>query len=252
MKRAAALLLGAALLAGAAVPAWAGSAAPAANAAVQTTVAYGPDHIIALATEALAPKITRGEIRVELDNPNAELRVPQGSAAPSLERFYYNPVNGRFAAEFVVATASGPARLPVAGTARGWTEIPVLNRRLSVGEVVGEGDISLMEIRVDQVDADTVDRPESLLGREINRVVPINVAVHSRDVRSPRLVEKGALVTIVLSTPRLTLSAQGRAQQDGSKGEVIRVMNTQSNRVVEVTVVGFNQVAAAKPGVAVF
>lgn len=250
MKRAAVLLLGAALLAGIAVPAWAGSAVPTATS--RSVVAYGTDHIEAMATEALAAKINRGRIRVELDNPAAELRVPQGSAAPSLERVYYNPINGRFAAEVVVATTGGPARLPITGSARGWVEIPVLNRRLAVGETIGEEDISLMETRVDLVDNDAVERPEDLVGLEVRRVVPINVAVHPRDVRSPRLVEKGAMVTIVLSTPRMVLTAQGRAQQDGGKGDVIRVTNTQSNRVVEVTVVGLNQVAAAKPGVAAF
>jgi len=56
------------------------------------------------------------------------------------------------------------------------------------------------------------------------------------------------LVTMVLQTSNMVLSTQGKAVQDGAKGEVIRVQNIESNRIVDATVVGSNQVAVTVPG----
>ena len=49
---------------------------------------------------------------------------------------------------------------------------------------------------------------------------------------------RGSLVTMKIETPFMTVTAQGKAQQDGAEGEIVRVINTQSNRVVEGTVTG--------------
>ena len=60
--------------------------------------------------------------------------------------------------------------------------------------------------------------------------------IRSHDVVSPRLVTRGSLVTMKIETPFITVTSQGKSEQDGAQGDVVRVMNTQSNRVVEGTV----------------
>jgi flagellar basal body P-ring formation protein FlgA len=49
-------------------------------------------------------------------------------------------------------------------------------------------------------------------------------------------VEKGALVTMIVQTPFMTLSTQGRALDEGAMGDTIRVMNARSRKVVEAQV----------------
>jgi flagella basal body P-ring formation protein FlgA len=65
------------------------------------------------------------------------------------------------------------------------------------------------------------------------------------------LVAKGSTVTMTLEKPRMSLSVRGRALQDGARGDVVRVMNTNSNRIVEAVVVepGLVVVAAGGPAV---
>jgi len=50
---------------------------------------------------------------------------------------------------------------------------------------------------------------------------------------APKLVARGKLVTLLIETPFMNLSAQGKALQDGSAGDVVRVLNLQSDRVIE-------------------
>ncbi len=55
-------------------------------------------------------------------------------------------------------------------------------------------------------------------------------------------VAKNSLVTVHLVTANMTLTVQGRAMEDGSMGEAIRVMNTKSNSVITAVVRGPGEV----------
>ena len=225
-------------------------AVPAPGAAAETpAIVYGATHAEAALTEALAGQIAIGRIHLELDNRAIALRAagedsPTGSLR--VENLYYNPVGGRFAAELVVAGTS--ARLPVAGRAYGMVEVPVLARRVMPGDLITAEDVAWVEVRAEHAGSDVAAAEPQVVGMTPKRGVPVNQPIRLRDIQSPRLIDRGALVTITLSTPTLSLSAQGKALQDGGKGDVIRVVNTQSNRIVEATVAGPNLVAVAKPG----
>jgi flagellar basal body P-ring formation protein FlgA len=62
--------------------------------------------------------------------------------------------------------------------------------------------------------------------------------VHASDVEVPLVVHRGTLVTILLETPALRLSTEGKAMDDGGMGAVIRVANTKSSRVIDAVVTG--------------
>ena len=55
---------------------------------------------------------------------------------------------------------------------------------------------------------------------------------------------------IVLQAPGMTLTAQGKALEDGGRGEMIRVVNIQSNRTIDATVQAAGQVGLFAPGAA--
>ena len=60
--------------------------------------------------------------------------------------------------------------------------------------------------------------------------------INTHDVMPPRFIVRGTLITMQIETPFMSLTVQGKALQDGVKGDVVRVLNTQSNRVIEGTV----------------
>lgn len=244
-RRLPALILGAALLT-APVAAMAATAPAAGATAPVPDVVYGMPHVEAVLSDALSRVVTGGRLQMELDSRAVELRAPQGAGGLAVENLYYSPVQGRFAAEIVVTGSQ--VRLPVSGRAFGVVQIPVLSRRVIPGDVIGPGDIDWQDVRADQTTSDTAATDAQLIGMTPRRGVSTNQPVRLRDLQSPRMIDKGSLVTITLSTPSMTLTTQGKALQDGGKGEVIRVVNTQSNRIVEATVAGPNVVAVAKPG----
>ncbi|WP_029008968.1 flagellar basal body P-ring formation chaperone FlgA [Azospirillum halopraeferens] len=238
-----ALLLGTALALG--------SVSASAATAAQPAIVYGTTHAEAALGEALAAHIPIGRIHLELDARAVELRAP-ADATPAgglaVENLYYSPVGGRFAAELVIPGTQPAVRLPVAGRAFGVVEVPVLARRVMPGDTIAAEDVTWIEVRAEHAGSDVAARETDVVGMTPKRGVPVNQPVRLRDIQSPRLVDKGSFVTITLTTANLTLTARGKALQDGGRGEVIRVVNTQSNRIVEATVAGPNVVAVAKPG----
>jgi flagella basal body P-ring formation protein FlgA len=63
------------------------------------------------------------------------------------------------------------------------------------------------------------------------------------DLQMPVLVAKGKLVTLTLKNRHMLITAQGRALENGAKGDVIRVTNTRSRQTVQGVVIAPNQVS---------
>jgi flagella basal body P-ring formation protein FlgA len=66
----------------------------------------------------------------------------------------------------------------------------------------------------------------------------------------PSMVVKGANVLMVLDSPGISLTAEGRALEPGAVGERIRVVNPVSHVVVEAEVIGPDRVRVAPTGLA--
>lgn len=247
---AAVLALGAALALGVA-----GTARPAAAqmAAAQTAAAhatYGLPHIEAVMSEALAQHVPVGRLNIEFDNRALELHAPADWGSLTVQNLYFNNLNGRFAAELVVPGPSRSLRMPITGRAYGVVRAPVLNRRIAPGDTISASDLDWQEVRADQVGSDIAAAESQIIGMTPRRGVPVQTPVRVRDLQTPRVVAKGALVTVTFQTARISLTAQGKSLEDGGVGDVIRIVNTQSNRIVQATVAGPNLVAVAKPGAA--
>lgn len=215
------------------------------DATSQQIVTYGLPHVEGALSEALTPYVTVGELRLELDNRSIELRAPADWGSPTVQNIYHSDVNGRFAAELVVQGPNRSIRYPVSGRVYGVSRVPVLNRRVAPGDAILPGDVDWSEVRADLVGSDIVSAEIQLVGMTPARGIGVRSPIRLRDVQTPRVVDKGATVTITLISDRMSLTAQGRSMEDGGVGDVIRVMNTQSNRIVQATVSGANTVAVA-------
>jgi len=191
------------------------------------------------AREQLEKQNVKGKIEIQFDGRNHFLALPADRApAFELRKFEYDPQNKRFRAELVAETSKAPIIIPLSGKISVKREVPVLVRRLEAGTTISKADIGRLEVAEDRLANGAITDEEQLIGRELRQSVPENQIIYSRDITMPRLVARGALVTMKIQTPNMTITAQGKALQDGAFGEVVRVANTQSNRVVEGTVSG--------------
>jgi flagellar basal body P-ring formation protein FlgA len=69
--------------------------------------------------------------------------------------------------------------------------------------------------------------------------------LRAADLIKPELVQRDQNVTLVFSTTGVHLTIAGKAVESGSAGDVISVMNLQSKRMIQGTVIGPGQVRVA-------
>jgi flagellar basal body P-ring formation protein FlgA len=181
-------------------------------------------------------------------DPDAELDLgpllppvvpPAAIAHLSAENTTLDAATGRFSATLVVLADGMPTlRMRLAGRAVPTQPAVVATRRIGLGEVVGPADARLVRLRAERVRPGTAQSLDQMVGQQLRRPVTADMPFASADLAAPSLVEKNALVTLVLEAPGLSLSAQGRALEAAPRGGVVSVMNPASRSVVEGTVVG--------------
>lgn len=195
------------------------------------------DKIVAAIQEKVKDSLENAKdskLEIVLDQRGLEVYLPKSQSATfRLARFTFDADSKRFRADLV---ASG-ATQPVSGRVSMKRDVPVLARRLDGGTVLSETDLDWITIPADHLPGDLITSASDLVGRELRRETADSIPLRTRDIMQPRLVNRGSLVTMRITTPYMQVTAQGRAMQDGSKGDVVRVTNTQSNRIVEGTVV---------------
>ena len=204
------------------------------------------DHILA----ALVDKGVDADMQVELSNRMLRIHVPGDSTATvAVEDVAYDPRTRRFIA-VVAAPADDPAarRIRVTGRVHRVIDVPVLTRRVLAGEVIRERDVKWIAMRSDRLQRDTIQDSGALIGKSPRRGLRAGVPVRVSDVRLPVLVPRRSLVTIMYRVRSMTLTARGRALEDGGAGDTVRVANTQSNTVVQAVVTGVNRVSVQPAG----
>ncbi|MHA1539725.1 MAG: flagellar basal body P-ring formation chaperone FlgA [Alphaproteobacteria bacterium] len=144
---------------------------------------------------------------------------------------------------FLIALSYGGGAA-ISATAQKGTDtdmVPVLTHMMRKGDVIQESDIEWAEISSKRITDKTVLDPGFLIGKTPRRSIPAHKAIKEHSLRKPILVEKGSLITILIKAPNMLVTSRAKALEDGSKGELIRVQNLQSNRSISVTVTGEGQ-----------
>lgn len=157
-----------------------------------------------------------------------------------VEQMTVDPGNGRFTA--VMSWGNGAdERMRLAGRVERMAQVPVLAGRVMRGEIIDEADIvwkSLAEARLPRA---AITDADMIVGMAAKRALQAGSPISASDVRRPLLVNRGETVTMTLNTPSMQLTAKGRALQNGSAGDTIRISNLQSNTVVDAIVTGPGQ-----------
>lgn len=177
-----------------------------------------------------------------------------GSGTLSVTNLTYSPATGFFTAELMIAglqkAASGvPETRIIRGEAKALVNVPALNRTIRAGETIAASD--LIWITEEQRTlrggkAGVAMRADDLIGKAARKTLTAQTAIKFDDIQSPLLVKRGDLVTIALENSAMQLTARGRAMSDGAHGEVIKVSNIASNRVIEARVSGDKQVSVSQ------
>lgn len=119
--------------------------------------------------------------------------------------------------------------------------VPVALRPIRSGELIRDADIQMRWMEATQAGSSPAKK-EALIGSQAKSFLSAETVIQTSQVAPPQLVRRGDRIKINLTTSGILLSTIGIAQENGSFGQNIRVMNADSRRELFATVVGAQEV----------
>jgi flagellar basal body P-ring formation protein FlgA len=165
-----------------------------------------------------------------------------GTLQPVSVRF--EPRSGRFDVSFEIGndTNAAPTKLRFTGTAIETVEAAVLTRNVERNEILKSTDVITERRPKAEIGGDAAVRG-SAVGMQTRKQLRAGQAVRVADLAKPDLVQRDDNVTLIYEAAGLYLTIRGKAMESGAEGDVVNVLNLQSNRTVSGVVIGRGQVA---------
>jgi flagella basal body P-ring formation protein FlgA len=115
--------------------------------------------------------------------------------------------------------------------------VVVARRPLGRFKPVEAEDLEVKALDLAGLPEDRIEDPEVAVGKRTRRAVDAGTVLRPDLLEFPPLVKRGDRVRIVLESAGLRISAFGQAKQKGAQGEMIPVVNLDSNKVIHARVV---------------
>ncbi len=110
--------------------------------------------------------------------------------------------------------------------------------RINGGEIITEDMITKIYLPENEFQSAQVRDMADAVGKEAKRSLAANRPINNIDLKIPNVIKPKELITIMVKTQQMQLSAKGRAIDGGAKGDIIRVENLQSGKIVQATIIG--------------
>jgi flagellar basal body P-ring formation protein FlgA len=165
---------------------------------------------------------------------------PSVTSDLQVSRGYFDPHTGRFdiAFELPDSIAAKHANLRYTGSLIETAETAILTRPLARGEVVKAADVAIERKPKADLKGDAVGSLEQVVGLEARTALAAGALLRQADLIKPERVKRDENVTLVYQVPGILLTSRGKAMEPGADGDVISVLNVQSNRTVQGKVTG--------------
>lgn len=192
---------------------------------------------------AVAGQYGFGEARnlsVTIDRDVRTMHVEQQvSWDLSVARLQIDPRSGRFDIWFDLTGSTAARRLPLrfTGHIMEMVEAVTLTRTIGRGEIIRPADVSVERRPKAEVASDIVV-PEQVIGFSTRRALRAGMILRPADITKLDVVNRNEAVTISYQVPGISLTLRGKATEAGGVGDMINVLNIQSNRTVQATVTG--------------
>jgi len=201
-------------------------------------LAHNHNAIQAAAKEFLVNSIETGKysrINIQMGNMDNRLQLQQCSTplistlAPGAQLRGKTTVHIR-------CTGEKPWTVYLSAQIQLFTKVIQTVEPLDRGHILKKSDLVAAEVEISRLNNGYFTDMKNLLGKQLKRRLPQNKLIKPNYVKSPTLVKRGELVSIIAKNTGYSVKMTGTAMMSGAKGDRIRVKNTSSKRIIEGTV----------------
>ncbi|MFZ5689931.1 MAG: flagellar basal body P-ring formation chaperone FlgA [Pseudomonadota bacterium] len=197
-------------------------------------IKYQIAHIAAERLRLSDPKAVT--VTLDMPAPTLHLDIAAGPLMPA--RMNFDPRSGRFDVTF----QSGDSYVRLTGSAVESYDAVVLTRPVARGDVLRASDLAIERRPKAQIQADTIRDADAAIGMAAQQALRAGQTIRSADLMRPQLVKRGEPVMMRYEAPGIVLTVRGKAEEDGSLGDTINILNIQSKRVIQGVVSGPGQI----------
>jgi len=169
-------------------------------------------------------------IDARFDNPDVSFNAEAVDAPVHLMNLRYTPANGAFTARFMIAGKDEP--VDVTGRVDFLVEAPHLITTKAAGSILSSDDVEMRLIPLRQFEGSGAASIEQLVGKQLTRQSRGGMLLRASDVTEPRVVERNAVVTVIMNNGPLTLTIKGQALNGAAAGQPVQVLNPVSRKML--------------------
>lgn len=173
-------------------------------------------------------------LQVEAGDLDARLRLAK--CQQPLQAFTNNgnsQLRGKNASIGVSCEGNKPWKIYVPVKVKILAPALTLNRRLNPGDVISSADVKIATRDIASMAYGYYSHTDEIEGFSAKRSLAAGTLLSPDMLKAPLLVQRGQTVTLTAANSSLSISMQGEAMMDGGKGQLIRVKNLSSGRIIE-------------------
>ncbi|MFT3930406.1 MAG: flagellar basal body P-ring formation chaperone FlgA [Spongiibacteraceae bacterium] len=121
--------------------------------------------------------------------------------------------------------------------------VVVATKPLATGSVITASDVEMATFDVSQLAGTYLTTANEAIGMGVKRPISTGRPLVAQQLEQPLLIRRGEGVVISAESGELAVKMSGTALTDGRRGELIRIKNQTSARVVDAKVIGPGQVS---------
>ncbi|MBI3436529.1 MAG: flagellar basal body P-ring formation protein FlgA [Proteobacteria bacterium] len=172
---------------------------------------------------------------------------PAAASTMKVARAHIDARTGRFDVilQFPESGSEGANTARYTGIVFAAVNTGVTVRALARGDVIKPSDVAIERRPKGEIASDAVGDLASLVGMAVRQTLRAGQSIRRGDLMKAELVRRNDTVTLVYAVPGIFLTMRGKALESGADGDLISVLNVQSNRTVQGAVVGPGRVNVA-------
>lgn len=124
-------------------------------------------------------------------------------------------------------------KLFVSANVRIYDEVVVARQTLVRGHVIAPSDLIRQRRDISRLSSGFFTEPAALIGKHTKRSIAAGEVIRHRVLTQPKSVRRGQRVVLVARSLGFEVRMEGQALAPGDVGDVIRVRNRRSRRIVE-------------------
>lgn len=176
------------------------------------------------------------EILIEVNklDPRVRLKYCEGE----IEAFWpYEPRNLKNVSVGVRCLGATPWKVYLQGKTKRMRTIAVLNTPVDAGQPLEKSMLSMRKLDVLSLRSGGIEDYSTFLGRQFKKSVRAGTPLSTGILAIPKLVHRREFVKIRSGSGGIAVYAEGEALSDGHHGDIIKVRNKTSGKVLQATVI---------------